>query len=297
MVLYGALHLAGYDVTLADHPLVSAAGIALCWPSRAGLLPGVEVTTGPLGQGVANAVGMAMAERLLAARFNTEDFPLIDHRTVVECGDRDLMEGVASEACLLAGHLGLGKLTLLYDDNRVSLDGPTVRSFTEEIASCFPIPTTCRPRMPTCGRWSSGRPVGCRWTCPRWRRCSCRAGTRPPTRCFLRRCTAHSPCHHPKGIRLLPVTITGPALDGAGPGWSPAAAGAVGFHLHQGPRLPRHLLPGHTRRPGHHRHHAGKDAAGLCRPWWASGADAGPTTPRRKNALPKSPLTASTWTR
>jgi transketolase len=86
------------------------------------LLPGVEVTTGPLGQGVANAVGMAMAERLLAARFNTEDFPLIDHRTVVECGDRDLMEGVASEACSLAGHLGLGKLTLLYDDNRVSLD-------------------------------------------------------------------------------------------------------------------------------------------------------------------------------
>jgi transketolase len=95
------------------------------------------MTTGPLGQGVANAVGLVMAERLLAARFNTDDFPIVDHRVVVECGDGDLMEGVASEACSLAGHLGLGKLTLLYDENRVSLDGPTSWSFTEEVASRF----------------------------------------------------------------------------------------------------------------------------------------------------------------
>ena len=137
MVLYGALHLAGYDVTLDDIASFRQLGSRCAGHPERGLLPGVEVTTGPLGQGVANAVGMAMAERLLAARFNTEEFPVVDHRTIVECGDGDLMEGVASEASSLAGHLGLGKLTMLYDDNRVSLDGPTAWTFTEEVASRY----------------------------------------------------------------------------------------------------------------------------------------------------------------
>lgn len=137
MVLYGALHLAGYDVTIDDIRSFRQAGSRCAGHPERGLLPGVEVTTGPLGQGVANAVGLAMAEKLLAARFNAESFEVIDHRTVVECGDGDLMEGVASEAASLAGHLGLGKLTLIYDDNRVSLGGPTAWSFTEEVGARF----------------------------------------------------------------------------------------------------------------------------------------------------------------
>ncbi|MGH9104482.1 MAG: transketolase, partial [Acidimicrobiales bacterium] len=137
MVLYGALHLAGYDVGLDDIRSFRQAGSRCAGHPERGLLPGVEVTTGPLGQGVANGVGLAMAERLLAARFNTDSFNVVDHRTVVECGDGDLMEGVASEAASLAGHLGLGKLTLVYDDNRVSLDGPTDWAFTEEVGARF----------------------------------------------------------------------------------------------------------------------------------------------------------------
>jgi transketolase len=105
-------------------------------PER-GLLPGIEVTTGPLGQGVANAIGMAIAERMLAARFNVAGFDVVDHRVVVECGDGDLMEGVSAEASSLAGHLGLGKLTLLYDDNQVTLDGPTRWTFTEDVATRY----------------------------------------------------------------------------------------------------------------------------------------------------------------
>jgi len=137
MVLYGALHLAGYDVTLDDIRGFRQLGSRCAGHPERGLLPGVEVTTGPLGQGVANGVGMAIAERLLAARFNVEDFTVVDHRVIVECGDGDLMEGVSGEACSLAGHLGLGKLTLLYDDNRVSLDGPTRWAFTEEVAARY----------------------------------------------------------------------------------------------------------------------------------------------------------------
>jgi len=115
----GALHLAGYDVTLADIRSFRQLGSYCAGHPARGLLPGVEVTTGPLGQGVANAVGMAMAERLLAARFNTEGFPLVDHRTIAKCGD-----GGRGLRGLLAGRrLDLGELTLLYDDNRVSLLG------------------------------------------------------------------------------------------------------------------------------------------------------------------------------
>lgn len=137
MVLYGALHLSGYDLTLDDLASFRQLGSRCAGHPERGLAPGIEVTTGPLGQGLSNAVGMAIAERMLAARFNTDDYTVVDHCTVAECGDGDLMEGVASEAASLAGHLGLGKLTVIYDDNRVTLDGPTVWSFTEEVAARF----------------------------------------------------------------------------------------------------------------------------------------------------------------
>ncbi len=137
MVLYGALHLAGYDTTLDDIRSFRQLGSRCAGHPERGLLPGVEVTTGPLGQGVSNAVGMAIAERLLGARFNREGLGVVDHRVFAECGDGDLMEGISAEACSLAGHLGLGKLTLLYDSNHVSLDGPTSWTFTEEVATRY----------------------------------------------------------------------------------------------------------------------------------------------------------------
>ena len=101
------------------------------------MTPGVEVTTGPLGQGISNAVGMAMAEAHLAAVFNKPDFDIVDHHTYVIASDGDLMEGVASEACSLAGHLGLGKLIVLYDDNHISIDGSTELAFTENRMARF----------------------------------------------------------------------------------------------------------------------------------------------------------------
>ena len=94
---------------------------------------GVEVTTGPLGQGIAMAVGMAMAEKHLAAIYNRPGFEVVDHHTYVLAGDGDMMEGVSHEAASLAGTLGLGKLIVLYDDNLISLDGPTELSFTENV--------------------------------------------------------------------------------------------------------------------------------------------------------------------
>ncbi|MHB1501221.1 MAG: transketolase family protein, partial [Candidatus Dormibacteria bacterium] len=102
-----------------------------------GRTPGVEVTTGPLGQGFGNAVGMAIAERALAHRYNRPGQDIVDHRTFVLCGDGDLMEGISAEAGSLAGHLGLGKLVCLYDDNHVSLDGPTSLSFSEDVLERF----------------------------------------------------------------------------------------------------------------------------------------------------------------
>ena len=99
--------------------------------------PGVEVTTGPLGQGIANAVGLAMAEAHLAARFNKPDAAIVDHYTYAILGDGCNMEGVSGEACSLAGHLGLGKLIALYDDNHISIDGSTDISFTEDVAKRF----------------------------------------------------------------------------------------------------------------------------------------------------------------
>jgi transketolase len=137
MLLYGALHLSGYDVTIEDLESFRQ------WHSRTpghpeyGDTDGVEVTTGPLGQGFASAVGMAIAEKHLAAVYNKPGYDLVDHYTYGICGDGDLMEGVSHEAASLAGTLGLGKLIFLYDDNLISLDGPTDLSFTENVEKRF----------------------------------------------------------------------------------------------------------------------------------------------------------------
>ena len=137
MLLYALLYLTGYDLSLDDIKNFRQ------WGSRTPGHPeykhtaGVEVTTGPLGQGLANAVGMAIAEAHLAARFNSEGQPIVDHYTYVMVGDGDMMEGVVAEACALAGHLRLGKLIVLYDDNKVTLAGSTGLSFTENMEMRF----------------------------------------------------------------------------------------------------------------------------------------------------------------
>jgi len=137
MLLYALLHLTGYDLSLDDIKNFRQ------WGSRTPGHPeykhtaGVEVTTGPLGQGLANAVGMAIAEAHLAARFNRDGQPIVDHYTYVMTGDGDMMEGVVAEACALAGHLRLGKLIVLYDDNKVTLAGSAGLSFTENIDMRF----------------------------------------------------------------------------------------------------------------------------------------------------------------
>lgn len=138
MLQYALMYLAGYDsVTLDDLKQFRQ------WESRTPghpenfETPGVEVTTGPLGQGIANAVGLAMAEAHIAAKFNKPDMTLIDHYTYVILGDGCNMEGVSGEACSLAGHLGLGKLIALYDDNHISIDGSTDISFTEDVGKRF----------------------------------------------------------------------------------------------------------------------------------------------------------------
>ncbi len=138
MLLYSLLHLTGYPrMTLDEIERFRQWGSLTPGHPEAGLTPGVEVTTGPLGQGFANAVGMAMAERLLAARFNRPGFDVVDHWTWVIAGDGDLMEGISYEAASLAGHLGLGKLVVFYDDNQVSIDGPTSLAFTEDVTGRF----------------------------------------------------------------------------------------------------------------------------------------------------------------
>ena len=136
-LLYSLLHLTGFDLPMTELQKFRQ------WKSKTpghpehGETPGVEATTGPLGQGFANAVGMAMAERNLAARFNQPGHEIVDHHTYVLASDGDLMEGVASEAASLAGHLGLGKLIVLYDDNRISIEGSTELAFTEDAVARF----------------------------------------------------------------------------------------------------------------------------------------------------------------
>jgi transketolase len=136
-MLYSLLHLCGYDLPLEEIMRFRQWGSKTPGHPEYGHTPGVETTTGPLGQGLANAVGMAMAEAHLAARFNRRGNRIVDHHTYVFCGDGDLMEGVAAEAASLAGHLGLGKLICLYDDNQVTIEGGTELAFTENVAMRF----------------------------------------------------------------------------------------------------------------------------------------------------------------
>jgi transketolase len=137
MLLYSLLHLSGYDLSLDDIKRFRQWGSRAPGHPERGHTPGVEVTTGPLGQGFANAVGMAMAEAQLAARYNREGHRVIDHHTYAIVSDGDLMEGVASEAASLAGHLELGKLVCLYDDNRVTLSAGADITFSEDRAARF----------------------------------------------------------------------------------------------------------------------------------------------------------------
>src|ERR1700686_5296208 len=132
-LLYALLHLTGYDLPIEQLQRFRQWGSRTPGHPEYGHTPGVEATTGPLGQGFAMAVGMAIAERHLAATLNSEGLPLVDHHTYALVSDGDLMEGISSEAASLAGHLGLGKLVCLYDDNHVSLEGPTKWAFTEDV--------------------------------------------------------------------------------------------------------------------------------------------------------------------
>jgi transketolase len=129
MLLYAALHLSGYEVSLEDIKAFRQWGSITPGHPEHGLTPGVETTTGPLGQGFANGVGMAIAERFLRERYGAG---VCDHRTFAICSDGDLMEGIASEAASLAGQLGLGRLVYIYDDNRITIDGDTGLSFDVE---------------------------------------------------------------------------------------------------------------------------------------------------------------------
>jgi transketolase len=136
-LLYGSLYLSGYKLTLDDLKSFRQWGSRTPGHPEYGLTDGVEATTGPLGQGFAMAVGMAIAEKHLAAVYNRPGFDVVGHHTYVLCGDGDLMEGISHEAASLAGTLGLGKLIVLYDDNLISLDGPTKWSFTEDVYKRF----------------------------------------------------------------------------------------------------------------------------------------------------------------
>jgi transketolase len=137
MLLYSLLHLTGYHLSLEELKNFRQ------WGSKTPGHPerhpelGIEVTTGPLGQGISNAVGMAIAEKYLASYFNQEGFPVIDYMIYVIAGDGDLQEGVSAEACSLAGHLGLNNLIVIYDDNHISIDGETKLSFTEDVANRY----------------------------------------------------------------------------------------------------------------------------------------------------------------
>lgn len=137
MLLYSLLHLSGYDVSLDDLKNFRQLGSNTPGHPEVHITDGVEATTGPLGQGFANAVGMAMAEAHLAATYNKDEYNVVDHYTYGLCGDGDLMEGVSQEAASLAGHLKLGKLIMLYDSNDISLDGPTSKAFTEDVGKRF----------------------------------------------------------------------------------------------------------------------------------------------------------------
>jgi transketolase len=137
MLIYSLLYMTGYDLSLDELKNFRQWGSKTPGHPEVHMTPGVETTTGPLGQGISNAVGFALAEAYLASYFNRPDHEIVDHNTYVLCGDGDLMEGVASEACSLAGHWGLGKLVVLYDDNKTTLDGPADMTFTEDVLERF----------------------------------------------------------------------------------------------------------------------------------------------------------------
>lgn len=137
MLHYSLLHLSGYDLPMQELKNFRQLHSKTPGHPEYGYAPGVETTTGPLGQGIANAVGMAIAERTLAAQFNTPEHAVVDHRTYVFLGDGCLMEGISHEACSLAGTLGLGKLTAIYDDNGISIDGEVEGWFTDDTPARF----------------------------------------------------------------------------------------------------------------------------------------------------------------
>ena len=137
MLLYGLLHLAGYGLGIEELEAFRQWGSRTPGHPEYGHTPGVETTTGPLGAGCSNAVGMAIAEAFLAATFNRPGYQVVDHYTYTLVGDGDLMEGVSSEAASLAGHLGLGKLVYLYDDNQISIEGCTGLAFSEDVGMRF----------------------------------------------------------------------------------------------------------------------------------------------------------------
>ena len=137
MLLYSLLHLTGYGLTLDDLQNFRQWGSKTPGHPEYGHTPGVETTTGPLGQGFTNAVGMALAERHMASVYNRPGFDIVDHFTYVMCGDGDLMEGVTSEAASFAGHMGLSRLICIYDDNGITIEGKTDITFTEDVAKRF----------------------------------------------------------------------------------------------------------------------------------------------------------------
>jgi len=137
MLLYSLLHLTGYDLSIEDLQRFRQVHSRTPGHPENTLTPGVEMATGPLGQGFAHSVGMAIAERYLAATFNKPDYDIVDHYTYGICSDGDLMEGVTNEAASLAGHLKLGKLMFLYDSNRITIDGSTDITFTEDVGARF----------------------------------------------------------------------------------------------------------------------------------------------------------------
>ena len=137
MLIYSLLHLTGYDLPIDELKNFRQLHSKTPGHPEYGYAPGVETTTGPLGQGISNAVGMAIAEKVLAATYNQDGFDVIDHNTYAFLGDGCLMEGISHEACSLAGTLGLGKLIAVYDDNNISIDGEVEGWFTDDTAARF----------------------------------------------------------------------------------------------------------------------------------------------------------------
>ena len=137
MLIYSLLHLTGYDLSLEELKQFRQWESLTPGHPEYGLTPGVETTTGPLGQGISNSVGMAIAERWLAEYFNRPGYPIVDHYTYVTAGDGDMMEGISGEAASLAGHLHLSRIILFYDDNHISIEGNTDLAFSEDVRRRF----------------------------------------------------------------------------------------------------------------------------------------------------------------